>query len=69
MRDDFYIGHKEEFSTACVLCRLDERASIFIRGKTTFPSDRVLHKEYDCKSSAKKKSLVVTLKGLDAKAN
>jgi hypothetical protein len=44
---------------------LDERPSIFIRDKPIFSSERVLHKDYHLK----KKSQVVSLKGLDAKTN
>jgi hypothetical protein len=41
--------------------------SIFIRGKPTFWSERLLQKDYDRKGSVeKKKSLVVNLKGLGA---
>jgi hypothetical protein len=48
---------------------LDERPSIFIRDKT-ISSERMLHKDYYSRSSVgKKKSLVVGLKGLDAKTN
>jgi hypothetical protein len=47
----------------------DERPGIFIRDKPIFSSERMLHKDYDRKDSAekKKKSLVMRLKGLDAK--
>jgi hypothetical protein len=34
---------------------------------TIFSSERMLHKDYYSKNSVKKKSLVVCLKGLDAK--
>jgi hypothetical protein len=47
----------------------DERASIFIRDKPIFLSERMLHKNYYCKSSVEKEILVVDLKGLDAKTN
>jgi hypothetical protein len=44
--------------------------SIFIRDKPIFSSERTLNKDYDSKGSvAKKRTLVVTLKGLDAKTN
>jgi hypothetical protein len=52
-----------------VKCTLDERSSIFIRDKPLFSSKRMLHKDYYHRSSAEKKSLVVGLKGLDAKTN
>jgi hypothetical protein len=41
---------------------------MFIRGKPILSSERKLHKDYDRKGSvAKNKSLVVSLKVLDAK--
>jgi hypothetical protein len=41
---------------------------MFKRGKPIFSSEMVLHKDYDRKGSVEKKmSLVVSLKGLDAK--
>jgi hypothetical protein len=43
------------------------RPSIFIRNKPIFSSVRMLHKDYDRKGSVDKKSLVVSLKGLDAR--
>jgi hypothetical protein len=53
-----------------VKCTLDERRSIFIIDKPIFSSERMLHKDYYRKSSVgKKKSVVVGLKGLDAKMN
>jgi hypothetical protein len=42
---------------------------MFIRDKSTSSSERMLHKDYDRKGSVEKKSLVVGLKGLDAKTN
>jgi hypothetical protein len=50
-------------------CTSDERPSIFTRNKPIFLSERMLHKDNYGKSSVKKKSLVVSLKGLDAKTN
>jgi hypothetical protein len=49
---------------------LDKRPSIFIRDKP-ISSERMLYsyKDYYHKGSVEKKSLVVSLKGLDAKAN
>jgi hypothetical protein len=47
---------------------LDERPRIFIRGKPIFSSERMLHKDYYCRSSVEK-SLVMGLEGLDAKTN
>jgi hypothetical protein len=51
-------------------CTFDKRPSIFIRDKPIFSSERVLHKDYDRNGSVEKEmSLVVSLKGLDAKTN
>jgi hypothetical protein len=63
-----------------VKCTLDKRPSIVISGKPIFSSERMLHKDYYHKSSVekkirtittrvqlKKKYLVMSLKGLDAK--
>jgi hypothetical protein len=48
---------------------LDKRPSIFKRDKV-ISSEVLLHKDYDRKGSVKNKmSLVVSLKGLDAKKN
>jgi hypothetical protein len=48
---------------------INERPSIFIRDKSIFSSERMLHKDYDLKGSVENKSLVVSLKGLVAKTN
>jgi hypothetical protein len=49
---------------------LDERPTIFRRDKPIFSSERMFHKDYYRRISVKKKkSLVVGLKGLDAKTN
>jgi hypothetical protein len=48
---------------------LDERPSIFITENRIFSLERVLHKDYDHKGSVENKSLVVSLKGLEAKTN
>jgi hypothetical protein len=48
---------------------LDERPSIFITDKPIFSLERMLLKDYYRESSAEKNSLVVDLKGLDAKTN
>jgi hypothetical protein len=53
----------------CVKCTFDQSPSIFVRDKPIFSSERMLCKEYYRKSSVEKKSLVVGLKGLDAKTN
>jgi hypothetical protein len=42
---------------------------IFMRDKPIFSSERMLHKDYYCRSSVGKKILVVVLKGLDANTN
>jgi hypothetical protein len=52
-----------------VKCTLDERPSVFIRGKLIFSSERVLHKDYYRKGSVRRKSLVMGLTGLDDKTN
>jgi hypothetical protein len=49
-----------------------ERSSLYIRDKPIPWLERILHKDYDCKSSVakkKKKMLVVILKELVAKTN
>jgi hypothetical protein len=47
-----------------------KRQSLFIRDKPIPSSERMLHKDYDCKCSVEKeKSLVISLKGLGAKTN
>jgi hypothetical protein len=52
-----------------VKCIPDERPSVFIRNNPIFSSERMLHKDYYRRSSFEKKSLVVGLKGLEAKTN
>jgi hypothetical protein len=47
---------------------LDERPSIFIRDKPIFSSERMLYKDYYRRNSVEK-TLVMGLKGLDAKTN
>jgi hypothetical protein len=42
---------------------------IFIRDKPIFSPEKMLHKDYDRKGSVEKRYLVVSLEGLDAKAN
>jgi hypothetical protein len=51
-----------------VKCTLDEIPSIFIRDNPIFSSENMLHKDYYCRSSVEK-SLIVGLRGLDAKTN
>jgi hypothetical protein len=48
---------------------LDEWSSVFTRDRHIFSSERVLYKDYYRESSVEKKSLVVGLKGRDAKTN
>jgi hypothetical protein len=48
--------------------KLDERPGIIIKNKLLFSSDTMLHKNCYCKVQLKK-SLVVGLKGLEAKMN
>jgi hypothetical protein len=48
---------------------LDESSSIFIRDKPTFSSERILHKDCHRKGSVENKSLLIGLKGLEAKMN
>jgi hypothetical protein len=66
---DLYIVQKQERSVTCYMCdsTLDERPSIFIRDKPIFSSERMLHKDYNLKSSVEKKKLGVILKGLGTK--
>jgi hypothetical protein len=42
---------------------------MLIRDNPIFLSEKMLHKDYYCKGSVGEKSLVVGLKGLDAKIN
>jgi hypothetical protein len=62
-------------SLGCILkqiqdaCGNAERSSLFIRDKPSFSSERMLHKGYYLKGSGEKKSLIVSLKRLDAKTN
>jgi hypothetical protein len=39
-----------------VIRTLDERPSIFIRDKPILSSEKMLHKDYDCKGSVKKRN-------------
>jgi hypothetical protein len=54
-----------------VKCTFDERPGIFIKDNPIFSSERMLRKYYDRNGSdgKKKKSLVMSLKGLGAKTN
>jgi uncharacterized protein (DUF2225 family) len=62
---DLYLMQKEEFLITCYMCNM-----IFIRENLTFSSERMLHKDYGRKGSVeKKKSVVVSFKGLGAKKN
>ncbi|PNF38357.1 hypothetical protein B7P43_G10529 [Cryptotermes secundus] len=65
LAEDLYIVQKKEFSVTCYICAmltLNERPGIYMRGKHIFSSESMLHKDYDCKGSVEKKSLVVSLK-------
>jgi hypothetical protein len=65
LTEDLYTVHKEEFSITHLT-----RPSTFIRDKPILSSERMLHKDYNRKGSvAKKKSLVVILKGLGARTD
>jgi hypothetical protein len=66
-------GYKEDswrklFSVTCLLrdAYTEKRPSIL---KPIFSSERILHKDYDCKVQLKEKSLVMSLKGLGTKVN
>jgi hypothetical protein len=65
------VVQREEFSITCYMreSTFDERPSIFIRDNPIFSSGRMVLKDYYHKGSVEKKSLVVSLKGLDAKTN
>jgi hypothetical protein len=52
----------------CAIRTLDVRPSIFIRDNPIFSSERIFHKDYDCKG-LDKKILFVILKGIGAKTN
>jgi hypothetical protein len=53
----------------CAKCTPDGRPNIFIRDKSIFSSERILHKDYNFKGSVAKKNRAVILKGLVAKTN
>jgi hypothetical protein len=59
LREVFYIVHMEEFSVdaICAKCTLGDRPSIFIRDKTIFSSERMLHKDYYRKGPVEKKNV------------
>jgi hypothetical protein len=72
LTEDLRIVHKEECSviwymcdtsTYVNMCILDERPNIIIRDKPILSSKKMLHKDY----YSRVQSLVVDLKGLDAK--
>jgi hypothetical protein len=63
LTDDLCVVQKEEFSR-CVKCTLQEKPGIFIRHVI---KEDLIYKDYYLKSSVEQKSLVVALKGLDAK--
>jgi hypothetical protein len=70
--EDLYTVNKEEFSITFSMCHTYtwRRASIFIRDKLIFSSERILHRDYDRKGLvAKEKFLVVIVKVLASKPN
>jgi hypothetical protein len=63
---------KEELSITCYMCDMYTwRKAKHIHKRQTHPlwREMMLRKDYDYKGSVEKKSLVVSLKGLDAKTN
>jgi hypothetical protein len=73
LTEDLYIVHEEEFSKTYAICEihtLEKRPNILVRDKHIFSSERMLHKDYDRMGSVeKKRSIVVSLKGLRARMN
>jgi hypothetical protein len=60
-------SYKEEFSSESAV--LDERPSIFIRDKSIFSSERLLHKDYYRRSSAEKNVWSWVSRGLTPRRN
>jgi hypothetical protein len=57
LTEDLYIVQREEFSITCYMCvthTWKKRPSIFIRGKPILSSERMLHKDYNCRGSVEK---------------
>jgi hypothetical protein len=54
-----YIVQNEEFSITCCMCDMYhwQRPSTLIRDKPILSSERILHKDPDCKGSVAKKDL------------
>jgi hypothetical protein len=67
LTEALYTVEKKEFSITCYMC--DKYTPIHKRQTHLLVRERALHKDYDRKGSFEKKSLVVSLKGLDAKTN
>jgi hypothetical protein len=68
LTEDLYVVQKKEFSIRCYKCDTHEGSSIFIRDKPAFSSERIYIRTITTNVKLKK-SLVVGLKGLDAKTN
>jgi hypothetical protein len=74
---DFNVDVKDNYNTELVefmqdtlgICHMYicQRPSIFTREKLNFSSQRMLHKDYDRKTSDAKRTLLMSLKRLDAK--
>jgi hypothetical protein len=45
------------------------KSAAIVNDRSILSSERMLHKDYNCRSSVEKKILVVGLKGLGAKTN
>jgi hypothetical protein len=68
LTEDLYIVQKEDFSITCYMCdTYTWRKAKSIHKRQTHL--HVWHKDYDRKGSAGKKSLVLSLRELDAKMN
>jgi hypothetical protein len=49
-----YIAQKEEFSITCCMYDLTKVQAYSYEKKSIFSSERILHKDYDCKGSVEK---------------
>jgi hypothetical protein len=67
--EELNIVENEDFSITCYTCDTytRQRPRLLMKDKPILSSERLLHKNYDRKNSAEKKSLVVSLKGLGPK--
>jgi hypothetical protein len=66
-REDLYVVHKEEVAITYYMCDMYSltNAKHIHKDKPIFSLERMLHKDYDRKGSvSRKKSLVMSLKGL-----